>query len=166
MRSAMQKPFPTPWAVLVGLACLGPPSLLPGQQGSAASTDIGRKLFETTCVACHTIGGGVLIGPDLKGVAERRDPEWLRRFILDPERMFSAGDSVALALLAQYSVRMPSFGLTDQQVGAVIEHLSATEAAPASRPALFLPTLLLSALVAVGITVAALNAATKRVETA
>ncbi len=28
--------------------------------------------FATNCSSCHTIGGGALLGPDLKGVSERQ----------------------------------------------------------------------------------------------
>ena len=28
--------------------------------------------FKTNCMSCHTIGGGRLVGPDLKDVSQRR----------------------------------------------------------------------------------------------
>jgi mono/diheme cytochrome c family protein len=43
------------------------------------------KFYEENCATCHTIGGGALGGPDLKGVTARRDREWLIRFMLDPD---------------------------------------------------------------------------------
>lgn len=124
----------------------------------------GERLFETICVACHTIGGGVRIGPDLQGVTERREHAWLTRFISDPERLRTEGDSVAAANLARYGVRMPNLGLNQEQVEAVIAHLSGTTPAPAARPTLFLPTLLLALLAAAGITLVALSSATRRAE--
>lgn len=42
--------------------------------------------FEENCAACHTIGGGAIGGPDLKGVTARRDREWLIHFMLEPEK--------------------------------------------------------------------------------
>ena len=50
------------------------------QEGSASN---GKSLFEQKCSACHTIGGGRLVGPDLKGVTETRSQEWLTNFISD-----------------------------------------------------------------------------------
>ncbi|HVA99001.1 MAG TPA: cytochrome c, partial [Bacteroidia bacterium] len=32
----------------------------------------GKELFQNNCKTCHTIGHGKLVGPDLKGVADRR----------------------------------------------------------------------------------------------
>lgn len=124
----------------------------------------GKRLFETICVACHTIGAGVRIGPDLQGVAERRSTEWLRRQIRDPEALRKAGDSVSIANRAKYRVSMPALGLTEQQVEAVIAHLGAAPAAPPARPWLHVPTLVLAGLAAALITFVALNAATSRAE--
>lgn len=158
---------PAWWArpLLLGLLCVTAPHHLRGQEQGAASPDVGKQLFETVCVACHTIGGGVRIGPDLQGVTGRRERAWLLRFISDPERMRSEGDSIAAANLARFGVRMPNLGLTAPQVEAVIAHLGAAEPVTAVRPPLFLPTLALAVLAAAGITLIALTAGTKRVET-
>ena len=42
--------------------------------------------YEENCASCHTIGEGVIGGPDLKGVIARRDREWLIHFMLEPEK--------------------------------------------------------------------------------
>ncbi|MBI1955014.1 MAG: c-type cytochrome, partial [Acidobacteria bacterium] len=39
------------------------------------------NFFEENCTVCHTIGDGPLSGPDLKGVAQRKDRDWLIRFL-------------------------------------------------------------------------------------
>lgn len=54
--------------------------------------------FKTNCVSCHTIGGGRLVGPDLKSVTERKDREWLARFISDPIGVIDSGDAYAIQL--------------------------------------------------------------------
>ncbi len=41
----------------------------------------GETIFQAQCAACHTIGGGPLVGPDLLGVTERRENDWLIRWI-------------------------------------------------------------------------------------
>lgn len=150
-------------ALLSSLAAVAPPPLR--AQPASSGPDAGKRLFETVCVACHTVGAGVRIGPDLKAVTERRSVEWLREFIRNPERVRQAGDSVALANRAAFSIPMPALGLSEAQVDAVIAHLGATPAAAPVRPALYLPTLALAALATAVVTVTALTMATKRRET-
>ncbi len=54
--------------------------------------------FRQNCTSCHTIGGGRLTGPDLKGVLTRKDREWLARFVQNPQAMMDQGDPYALQL--------------------------------------------------------------------
>jgi len=54
--------------------------------------------FKTHCVSCHTIGGGRLVGPDLRDVAARKDREWLVKFIVDPLGVINSGDPYATQL--------------------------------------------------------------------
>ena len=49
----------------------------------------GENEFNTTCIACHTLGKGRLIGPDLAGVADRRTQDWLMRFIKSSQTMMT-----------------------------------------------------------------------------
>jgi len=50
--------------------------------GNFGFTQTGEELFLKNCFACHTIGSGKRVGPDLKGVEERRSIEWIGKFIL------------------------------------------------------------------------------------
>ncbi|MBI3933869.1 MAG: cytochrome c [Acidobacteria bacterium] len=70
--------------------------------GVRASAQEAADFFEQNCANCHSIGGGELIGPDLKGVEERRDRRWLTEFILDPPAMIASGDPYALKLQQEY----------------------------------------------------------------
>jgi mono/diheme cytochrome c family protein len=54
--------------------------------------------FARNCTSCHTIGGGRLVGPDLKDVLARRDRDWLVRFIQDPKAVIDSGDAYAQSL--------------------------------------------------------------------
>lgn len=48
--------------------------------GPAGQPGAGQALYEQRgCPACHTLGAGSLVGPDLRGVTERRDRDWLVR---------------------------------------------------------------------------------------
>lgn len=83
----------------------------------------GEALFQSKgCVACHTIGKGKLTGPDLKGVTDRRDQEWLTKWLKDPDTMILT-DPTAKDLLKEFMVPMPNQGLTDEDIDALIAFL-------------------------------------------
>lgn len=86
----------------------------------------GQYLFATRCVACHTIGGGDHIGPDLAGVTRLRERRWLTRFIMTPEKMIEEKDPIAMALFKKYKeVRMPYLRLTQSDVASLIDYIEA-----------------------------------------
>ncbi len=55
--------------------------------------------YRQNCLNCHTIGGGRLAGPDLKGVTERRNEEWLISFMQNPRAVVESGDAIAAQLV-------------------------------------------------------------------
>jgi len=71
-------------------------------------------LFNSRCRACHTFGGGDLIGPDLKGVTDRHPREWLRRWIASSQTLVRAGDPAAVALFDRFR----HFPMPDQSFAA------------------------------------------------
>lgn len=75
----------------------------------------GKLAFESKCLACHSIGGGPKLGPDLYGVTELRDEAWLRRWLKSPEQMLQT-DPLAQQLLAQYKVPMPNQNLSEEEI--------------------------------------------------
>lgn len=84
----------------------------------------GQYLFATRCVACHTIGKGVRIGPDLLGVTNVRDHEWLTKFIQKPDEMLAAKDPIAMYLFNKYKqVQMPNTRLGPEDVQLLIQFL-------------------------------------------
>ena len=97
---------------------------------TASAQDRGEDLFNQTCVACHTIGGGRLIGPDLANVHTRRDEAWIIRFVKTPQALANSGDADAVALLAEYNgLVMPDQALSDDDVRAVIGFIARTSPA-------------------------------------
>lgn len=86
--------------------------------------DKGQYTFATHCAACHTIGGGDQLGPDLLGVTNRRERGWLTRFILAPEQMNEQRDATAVALRKQFKqVRMPNLNLREGDAAILIDYL-------------------------------------------
>jgi len=84
----------------------------------------GQYAFAYHCAACHTIGGGTKIGPDLAGVTARRDRDWLQHFIRTPGAMNAAGDPIAVALRNEYQeARMPNLDLSEADTAAVIDYI-------------------------------------------
>ena len=61
----------------------------------------GKAKFDAICVACHMIDQR-MIGPALKGVYDRRSPEWVMNMILNPDGMLKE-DPIAKALLKEYN---------------------------------------------------------------
>jgi len=86
--------------------------------------DRGQYTFANHCAACHTIGRGDHLGPDLLGVTTARDREWLTGFITAPDRVRAAGDPIALALRAKYKeVVMPRLDLAPSDAAALIDYI-------------------------------------------
>ena len=84
----------------------------------------GEQLYYSRCVDCHSLGGGDGLGPDLAGVVNRRPREWLRRWILEPDKMLEERDPSLLALKARFNeVLMPNLKLSEADVSALIDFL-------------------------------------------
>ncbi|MEN8124774.1 MAG: cytochrome c [Bacteroidota bacterium] len=81
----------------------------------------GEEVYKAKCTACHKISKR-FVGPGLKGVTERRTPEWIMNMILDPELMVVENES-AKQLLIEYSAPMANQNLTEDEARAILEYL-------------------------------------------
>ena len=105
------------WVSIVALATIA--GIWAPALANAAGTDAeaGKQIFQERCVACHTIGSGNLVGPDLKGVTARRPREWLEQWIAAPDAMLAKKDPIATELLHQFhDMPMPNLGLSTSDV--------------------------------------------------
>ncbi len=76
------------------------------------------------CAACHTIGKGKLIGPDLKGITERHDEAWLYSFIRSSQTMIKNVDEEAIKVFEEYNkIPMPDNDFTDEQIAALLTYI-------------------------------------------
>ncbi len=138
----------------------------PIKHGKAAET--GQQIYQSRCTACHTIGKGKLIGPDLAGVTLRREEGWLKRQIKEPDRLLAENDPIATQLLQESNnVPMVPLGLEDAQVEAVIAYLQSTEQQEivvTGFPSQYIPTVLVSLLVLIILTFVGLRSGKKNVD--
>jgi protein SCO1/2 len=101
----------------------------PGDGYAISNFDRGQYLFGRDCAACHTIGQGDKIGPDLMGVTNVRDPNWLARMIQKPDQLLDEKDPLATALLKRYkNVRMPNVWISDDELQLLIGYLQSKTA--------------------------------------
>ncbi|WP_086476012.1 MULTISPECIES: c-type cytochrome [Arenibacter] len=81
----------------------------------------GEKIFSSLCVACHMVDQR-MIGPAIKGIYERRSPEWVMNMILNPDGMLKE-DPIAKALLKEYNnAVMLNQNLSEEDARAVAEY--------------------------------------------
>lgn len=91
---------------------------------SAYAQSDGESLYKATCAACHTINGGRLVGPDLAGIHEIREQEWLLRFIRSSQKMIKEGDSLAVSLYEAYNrIPMPDNNFSDREILSIIDYI-------------------------------------------
>jgi mono/diheme cytochrome c family protein len=103
------------------------PLVASAQQGE------GEELFKQICVACHTINGGKLVGPDLANVHKRRPEEWLIKYIKSSQSVIKSGDPYAVKLYEEYNKQlMPDNNYTDAQVLAIVSYIAANSPDEAS----------------------------------
>lgn len=82
------------------------------------------EYFQARCLSCHSIGGGDGIGPDLKGVTERREREWVIAFIKNSQELIKSGDPQANELFQKYNNRvMSAFDVSDEEAGYIIDFI-------------------------------------------
>jgi len=87
----------------------------------------GESTFKMLCVACHTIGGGRLVGPDLKDVHERRDQDWLISFIKSSQTVIKSGDPIAIQIFEEYNkMPMPDHTISDNKIKDIISYIEKT----------------------------------------
>jgi len=71
--------------------------------------------YRQSCLACHTIGGRRMVGPDLKDVTQRKDREWLVKFLLDPKGVIDSGDAYAAQIVKEsHGMVMPTIKSMDR----------------------------------------------------
>ncbi|MGZ3753661.1 MAG: c-type cytochrome [Mucilaginibacter sp.] len=81
----------------------------------------GQVVFAAKCAACHKVTDQKVVGPGLKGVTERRTPEWIMNQITNPAEM-EQKDPVGKALLAKHLTQMTFQNVTDDETRQILEY--------------------------------------------
>lgn len=93
---------------------------------SAAPTDPeavqGKLSFESKCLACHTIGQGKKIGPDIAGVTKRRSDEWIEHWLKEPEKMLETDADAKTMLKEHNNLPMPNQNLGSKEIQQYIKY--------------------------------------------
>jgi len=93
----------------------------------------GETDFNTYCGACHSIGQGRRVGPDLAGVHDRRSQEWLEKFVKSSQSVIKSGDAQAVALAAEFSnMVMPDATLSAAQIKDVLAYIKSADGGAAA----------------------------------
>lgn len=92
---------------------------------STINTDLaekGKGIYAAKCTACHLVDRR-MIGPALKGVYDRRSPEWVLNMLLNTNEMLQK-DPIAKALLKEYNnALMINQNLSEEDAKAIAEYL-------------------------------------------
>lgn len=97
----------------------------------------GEQIFKETCTACHTIGKGKLVGPDLADVQNRHSEEWIRNFVKSSQTVIKSGDKYADSLFKAFNqMPMPDHSnLKDDEIKGLIAYISTQGSTPATATA-------------------------------
>jgi copper(I)-binding protein len=87
----------------------------------------GEQIYRTRCATCHSLTGNELagaLGPDLLGVTQRREMDWLLNWLKAPDQMLKNKDPIAMALYKQYNnLAMPNMRLNKEEVLALLDYI-------------------------------------------
>ena len=113
------------WRIPVCAWVIFPTAILLAE-GAASAQDT-ATFYRKNCGACHSIGGGPRVGPDLKDVSARRDRAWLARFLENPKAVIDSGDAYARELVAKsHGLVMPAVnGLDQAKAEALLDYIEA-----------------------------------------
>lgn len=108
--------------------------IVSGMTASGQEIVSGEETYKQTCAACHSIGMGRLVGPDLANVTQRRPQDWITKFIKSSQSVIKSGDKYADSLFQAFNkLVMPDQPtLSDDQIKNVISYIEVKSTAPAT----------------------------------
>ena len=92
----------------------------------------GEALFQQHCAECHNFNQRG-IGPNLAGVTGEASPDYLAKFIVNPQQVVKSGNKRASLLFKEYKVPMPAHPqLTASDINAILSFINTRKKATAS----------------------------------
>jgi mono/diheme cytochrome c family protein len=97
------------------------------------SAQDGATIFKQKCSACHRIGEGKFVGPDLMGVTTKRTEEWLLKWIKSSQTLIASGDKDAIAIYNEFNqMAMVDFDLPESDIKAILAFIASKSPGAAS----------------------------------
>lgn len=89
----------------------------------------GRQIFEEKCTICHRLDER-FIGPAMRGITDRRSPEYILNMILNPDEM-ARRHPVAQQQLQEYVVPMTYQDVSMEDALAILDYLRSVDSGEA-----------------------------------
>ena len=96
-----------------------------------ADVDLGKKLFNTNCAACHKLNKKA-VGPALSGVTEKYDKQWLYDWIRNGSQLIRDEDPQAIAIWEEYNKSVMTYypQFSDEDIDNILAYTNYTPPAP------------------------------------
>lgn len=85
----------------------------------------GKDLFDKNCISCHSSRDEIVVGPGLKEITQRRNEEWIIKWVQNPQKVLESGDKYANDLYLKFNkASMTPFpGLSKKDIGAILAYI-------------------------------------------
>ncbi len=91
----------------------------------AVNAQDGAALYNKNCKACHTIGEGIKVGPDLAGITSKRDFDWLVKFVKSSNDLIASGDVDAIAIFEEFDKKpMPNHSHSVAEIQSMFDYVA------------------------------------------
>ena len=88
---------------------------------NASAQSEGENYFNQSRIACHTIGNGKLVCPDLIDVNDKYQEDWLIKFIKSSQAFITSGDKKAMKVFKENDeIVMPDQPFDDNQIKKIL----------------------------------------------
>src|ERR1035438_6287324 len=93
----------------------------------------GKTIFNRECIACHGIGTGRKVGPDLEGLSKRRSIDWIFKFINNSAQLIASGDPQAKKVFEEFGkMPMPPHSFTQAEIASIVDYINNPKAEEAA----------------------------------